>query len=195
MIISISGRPGSGKSAVAKALAVALGFAHVSAGDFMREIAGEHGVSILELSQTAERNVAIDHEIDARTKQLGATADNFVIDARLAWHFLPQSVKIFLDVRPEVAAARIFGAGRPSEHENVDVDSTSAAIERRTRSEVERYQRYYGVDYLAPENFDLVIDTSHLDVASVVARIADFLDERPKEGEDASQPEQRNRPL
>lgn len=176
MIISISGRPGSGKSAVAKVLAAELELAHVSAGDFMRQMAHERGVSILELSRTAEDDVTIDHEIDARTRTLGVTRDDFVIDARLAWHFLPHSVKVFLDVRPEVAAARIYGAERGSEHENVDLAATQRAIEARSRSETERYQRFYGIDYTDPAHFDLVVDTSDLDINGVVARIRSFIE-------------------
>lgn len=181
MIISISGRPGSGKSAVAEVLAEALGLDHVSAGDFMREMARERGLSILELSRSAERDIGIDHEIDARTRTLGETRDDFVIDARLAWHFLPTSLKVFLDVRPEVAAARVYGAQRGSEHENVDLVATRRAIEARSRSEAERYQRYYDIDYTDPAHFDLVVDTSDLDIAGVVARIRTFIEERAEE--------------
>lgn len=175
MIISISGRPGSGKSTVAKVLARELGFFHASAGDFMREIAAERGVTILELSRRAERDVAIDHEIDARTARLGEQSDDFVIDARLAWYFLPDSIKVFLDVRPEVGASRIFGAGRAAEQENIDLASTIEAVARRTESEVDRYRRYYGVDYLDPRHFDLVVDTSDRDVGGVVDDILAFL--------------------
>lgn len=182
MIISISGRPGSGKSAVARVLAAELGLDHVSAGDFMRQMAYERGMSILELSRIAETDVAIDHEIDARTTRLGDTADGFVIDARLAWHFLPQSVKVFLDVTPEVAAARIYGAGRGVEHENIDVEATRRAIEARRSSEEDRYRRYYGIDPTDLASFDLVIDTSELDVEAVVAVIRRFVAARHGEG-------------
>jgi cytidylate kinase len=174
MIISISGRPGSGKSAVGKRLATRLGLDHVSAGDFMREMAEERGVSILELSRSAEHDIGIDREIDARTSRLGETRDGFVMDARLAWHFLPSSLRVFLDVRPEIAAQRIFGAGRSEESENVDIDATRSAIERRTTSERLRYQQYYGIDYLDPSQFDLIVDTSDLGIDEVVDVIVEF---------------------
>lgn len=176
MIITISGRPGSGKSAVARVLAAELGLDHVSAGDFMRQMAHERGVSILELSHSAEGDIAIDHEIDGRTRMLGETRDDFVIDARLAWHFLPESIKVFLDVRPEVAAARIYGAQRGIEHENIDLAATQRAVEARSRSETDRYRRYYGIDYADPSHFDLVVDTSDLDITGVVARIRSFIE-------------------
>ncbi len=144
----------------------------------MRKIASERGVSILELSRAAENDIAIDHEIDARTRDLGETRDGFVIDARLAWHFLPTSIKVFLDVRPDVAAARIYGAARGVEHENVDLAATQRAIEARSHSEFDRYRRYYAIDYTDPAHFDLVVDTSALDVTGVVARIREFVESR-----------------
>lgn len=160
---------------MATRVAKTLGFQHVSAGDFMREMAEERGLSILELSRSAEARGDIDREIDARTVRLGQDRDDFVIDARLGWHFLPQSIKIFLEVRPEVAAARIYGAKRGSERENTDLEATLRAIESRTASEVRRYREYYDVDYGAHDHYDLVIDTSELAIADVADRIVGYL--------------------
>lgn len=176
MIVTISGRPGSGKSVVASRVAERLDLPHVSAGDFMREMAAERGVSILELSHTAEDDIEIDREIDERTARLADRGEAFVMDARLGWHFAPASVKVFLDVRPEVAARRIFEAGRGTEHENVDLQTTERAIQSRTESERERYLTYYGLDYTDHDHYDLVIDTSDIGVDEVVERVIAHLD-------------------
>ena len=45
VVIIISGSPGSGKSTVAKNLAKKLGLRHTSAGDKMREIAGNKDIT------------------------------------------------------------------------------------------------------------------------------------------------------
>jgi cytidylate kinase len=171
LIITISGRPGSGKSVVASKVADVLGLRHLSAGDFMREIAEERGISILELSRLAEHDDAIDAEIDGRTRRLAESGDDFVIDARLGWHFVPASFKVFLDVRPEVAARRIYGAQRGTERENIDLETTRSAVESRTRSETLRYQEYYGLDYTDPSHYDVVVDTSDKSVDQVVKRV------------------------
>jgi predicted cytidylate kinase len=176
--VSISGRPGSGKSVVAARVAGRLGIRHVSAGDFMREMAAERGVSILELSRSAARHDAIDREIDARSMRLAETGGDFVMDARLGWHFVPRSVKVFLEVRPEVAARRIFDAVRGSERENVDIAATRKAMEERTASERDRYLAYYGIDYTDHDNYDLVIDTSDLTPDEVVDLILEHLASR-----------------
>lgn len=181
MIVTISGRPGSGKSAVASKVATELGFRHVSAGDFMREMADERGMSILELSRSAEDGDSIDREIDARTVRLGEGSDDFVMDARLGWHFLPDSLKIFLEVRPEIAARRIYGAARGTEHENVGLEETLRAIEARSASETRRYQDYYGIAYADHAHYDLVIDTSELTVTEVAKTILDHIDD-PESG-------------
>ena len=175
MIITIAGKPGSGKSTVASALAARLGLDHVSAGDFMREMAAERGVSVLEFSALAERDSAIDQAVDRRSRTLGQERDGFIIDARLAWHFIPHSVKVFLDVPVEVAAARIFNAQRGSEAENVDLETTLANIERRTESEAQRYRDYYGIDSMDHANFDLVVDTAEMTVDEVVDAISAFV--------------------
>ena len=176
MIITISGRPGSGKSVVAKQVAEELGFHHASAGDFMREMAAERGLSILELSREALGDEEIDRDIDARTLRL-AEGDDFVLDARLGWHFIPHSVKVFLDVSLEEAARRIYDADRGAERENLDLESTREAIEKRTNSERQRYMTYYALDYTDRNQFDLVIDTSLLTVDDVVSLILDHVRE------------------
>ncbi len=175
MIITISGRPGSGKSVVAAGVAEALGVAHVSAGDFMRQMAAERGMTILELSRTAEDGGSIDREIDARTQRLASEGGSFVMDARLGWHFAPNSLKVFLEVRAEVAALRVFEARRGAETENVGFEATLDAIRRRTESERKRYLMYYGLDYTDHSHYDLVIDTSNKPIDDVIESILDFV--------------------
>ena len=51
-------------------------------------------------------DAAIDRAIDERSRRLGEERDGLVIDARLAWYFVPHSIKVFLDVTLEVAAGR-----------------------------------------------------------------------------------------
>lgn len=172
LIVTVAGRPGSGKSTVAKALAKRLGMDHASSGDFMRQMAAERDMTVLELSQAAELDASIDREIDDRTARMGRDRTNFVMDSRLAWHFIPHSVKVFLEVRPEVAAERIFGDRRAGERENVDLEATIASTKARAASEAKRYSDYYGIDYLDHANYDIIVDTSDRGVAEIVEMIA-----------------------
>lgn len=144
----------------------------------MREMASERGLTILELSRAAQKGDAIDREIDARTVRLAEESDDFVMDARLGWHFIPQSFKVFLEVLPEVAAERIFGAQRGAEHENVTLEETTRAIEARTISEQTRYMDYYGLDYADHSQYDLVVDTSEKTIDEVVDVVLSAIEAR-----------------
>ncbi len=174
MIITISGLPGSGKSTVAKLLAKKLGYVHHSTGDFMGELAVKRGVSLLELSKLAEKDSSIDKAIDDRLVEL-QEEDDLVIDSRLGFHFIPNSVKIFLDVDPDIGATRVFGNPRPDEKENKTIALTKANIAKRIASERMRYKKYYGVDCYEKKYYDIVVDTSERAPEEVVQKILDQL--------------------
>jgi CMP/dCMP kinase len=75
----------------------------------MREMALERGISLIELGREAETDGGvIDQTLDERQKNLGIHEDNFIIDGRLAFHFIPHAVKIFLQVDSHESARRIF---------------------------------------------------------------------------------------
>jgi len=171
MIITISGLAGSGKSTVAKLLAKKLGFKHYSTGDFMRQIAQERGITLLELGYLAEKDKgAIDRELDARQKELGEKENNFVIDARLGFLFIPKSFKIFLEADSEMRARRIF-TDKSRKENNMTFDEALKKIEEREKSNKQRYKEYYNIDFPDKSVFDLVVDTDKIPVEEVVEKI------------------------
>lgn len=177
MIITISGVPGSGKSTVARLVAQKLGFRHYSAGDFMRQIAEKRGASLLEISKIAEKDRSIDQELDNRTIELGRKEDDFVMDSRLAYHFIPGSFKVFLTVGENEAARRIFAdvrnkmKGRKVEKESTTLAATLAGIKKRKKSEQLRYKKYYGLNPYDERQYDLVIDTTKATPEKVVEKV------------------------
>jgi cytidylate kinase len=159
-IITITGDLGSGKSTVSKKLADTLGARRYSVGEAHREIAKVRGLSTLELNRLAEKDPSIDKEIDSVFKGLQMTQENLVVDARMAWFFLSDSIKIKLIASPVVAARRIHAdTGRVSEIAGSVVDTYGAVKERR-ESEQERFLRYYGANSDDDNNFNFVIDTT-----------------------------------
>lgn len=176
MKITISGTPGSGKSAVATLVAQRLGLKHFSAGGFMREIAKKRGIDILELNMLAATDKSIDKEADDNVKRLGEEQDNFILDARLGWLFIPDSLKIFLEVAEEIGAERIFKQKRSDEQ--FDIEETAQAIKQRKEMEAKRYQETYGVDHLDKENYDFVLDTGNLSLREVVDKVVEFVENR-----------------
>lgn len=174
MKITISGTPGSGKSAVAALVAERLGLKHYSAGGFMREIAKRRGIDILELNMLAAKDKSIDKEADDNVKRLGEEQDHFILDARLGWLFIPDSIKIFLEVEENIGAERIFKQKRSDEQ--FDIEETTQAIKQRKAMEAKRYQERYGVDHLDKEHYDFVLDTGNLTLREVVDKVVEYLE-------------------
>ncbi len=174
MIIALGGKAGTGKSTVAEFIARKLKLKHYSNGDFMRELAEKRGISLLELSKIAETTREIDEMLDKRQKELGKKEDNFVIDSRLGFHFIPKAKKIFLDCDLEIRARRILD-DKSRKEKNEDLKSAIKNIRARESSELLRYKKYYNIDPYNPENYNLVIDTTALTVKQTSEKIIEFL--------------------
>lgn len=174
MIITISGLPGSGKSTVAKKLAERLGYRFYSMGDIRGKAAEERGLTIDQFNDLPENTDAI---ADDFQKRLGETEDNFVDDGRLAWYFIPPSFKIFLDVQPQTAAERIYGArkeaGRGDEPAYANIGEVEKTLSARVASDAARYKRLYNIIFPDRTVFDLVLDTSSMTQAETVEAILD----------------------
>ncbi len=169
MIVSLSGKPGSGKSTVAKRLAAVLGFERIYVGGLRREAARKRSLTLAEFNAWSETNKSGDLEFDEQIADLGRTKDNFVIESRTAFHFIPHSLKIFLDVSPAVGAERIWKAMESSSQPNRNEDSNLrsyrdvlASVEKRIASDTVRYRKHYGIEIFNRENYDLFLDTSEL---------------------------------
>lgn len=174
-IITIAGKPGSGKSTTARLLAEELGYDRFSSGDLFRAIAKERGVDINTINQLAETEREIDHAVDERLRQIGTHDDCLVIDSRMAWHWMPQSFRVYLDLDLEAAAARIIAHMDPErravEHVPEEPADYAALLEARLASEIKRYQNLYQVNPYDPENYDLVINTADCEPATVAATV------------------------
>ncbi|HLD89381.1 MAG TPA: cytidylate kinase family protein [Candidatus Nanoarchaeia archaeon] len=179
MKITISGRAGSGKSTVAKIVAKKLKLRHYSMGDMQRQIAGEKGISMLELGKIEEKNPEFDEYIDDFQRNLGRE-DNFIVDSRLGFHFIPSSIKIFLDVSLKEGAHRIFNQLREYEKYNTSLENTEKKIVEREKSEIQRYKKYYGIKHFDKKNYDFVIDTTYLSPEEIVEKIIKFCMEKKR---------------
>jgi len=166
MIISISGTAGSGKSTIAKLLAKKLGYKHYSMGDFQRQIAKEKGITITQLGELESKDDSIDRMIDTKQKKLGQIQDNFVIDAWLSPHFIPNSFKIFMDADIMVRAKRIAKKREAESYEKVE--DAIKAIKQREKANRARWIRYYNFDFMDKSNYDLIVDTTNRDIEEIL---------------------------
>lgn len=173
-IITIAGYPGSGKSSAAKGVAKALGYGHFSSGDLFRKMASERGLSVEEMNVTAEKQKAVDLEVDKLLEKIGQEKNYLVIDSRTAFHWIPDSFKVFLDLDPKTAAERTFTdiqrEGRTSQTAASVAEAYKKTEERRA-SERKRYWDLYRIDPTEKQQFDLVIDTGTNDLQAVIALV------------------------
>ena len=176
MIITISGKAGSGKSTTAKELAKKLNLKHYSIGDLMRQIAREKGISLMELSKQAENDPSIDQELDKKQIELRKN-DNFVIDGRLTAFFIPNAtLKVFLDCDDNVRAERILKEGRKDESGKT-INELMEKIRQREQSEKKRYKEIYNNDYADKKLYDLVIDTTNTNPSGVIKKITSKIED------------------
>ena len=176
-IITISGKPGSGKSSTADRVAELLSYTRYSSGDFVREIIRKHGLTLAEFNQKATENHEIDHEIDEELRKLREQKD-IVIDSRLGFYWIPESFKVYLDLDIDVATARIYkdsinNQRRSSTESGKSITEVQKLVQARLKNEKDRFRSLYGVDPYKRENFDLIINTARQSPESVSLAVYD----------------------
>jgi CMP/dCMP kinase len=170
--ITISGDIGSGKSSVARELAGALGCRLASAGQIQRATAAARGLTTLEANRLAEQLPQLDETIDDVIIDLGRGSHQTVFDSRMAWHLIPSAFKVHLIVDPATAAARIYRCRAERTESYESVAHAQMAADERHASERRRFRDKHGIDISLLRNYDLVIDTTHVPPAAVVAAIS-----------------------
>ena len=173
MLISITGRLGSGKSTVCKIMKERYGFEIYSTGTINREFARRLGISTLELNKRLNEDPSLDHEIDGTVTKLSEERkdDKLIFDSRMAWHFAKNTFKIFLTIEPMEAARRVMKDQRGAEERYTDVNDACDKLVERSRVERDRFVDIYGVDYYDYNNFNIVVDTTSRTPEEVVAII------------------------
>ncbi|MBE6684518.1 MAG: hypothetical protein E7592_02560 [Ruminococcaceae bacterium] len=162
MLMSITGKLGSGKSTVCSILKEKYGFEIFSTGTINREYARRLGITTLELNERLKSDPALDKEIDGTVTRLSIEKkdEKLVFDSRMAWHFAKDTFKIFLTIDPMEAAARVMKNQRGEEEHYDSVEDACQGLIKRGNVERERFIQIYGVDYFDHNNFNLVVDTT-----------------------------------
>lgn len=171
MNVTITGNLGAGKTSVCNELKK-MGYDVISGGDIYRTYAQEHGITIVELNEMAKTDRSVDIQIDERTKKLGTEVDNTIFDSRIAWHFIPDALHIFLEVDPKTAAARVtIDKARSGEQTYSNLDREMEELQKRANLERERFMEMYGIDYFDQSHYDIIINTTHSSPRSVAKEI------------------------
>ena len=178
MIVSISGPPGSGKTTLAEAISEKFALELVLTGQIFREMAEERGMELAEFGRYAEEHPEVDIELDnlviKRIKDGMKDGKDMLLEGRLAGFMLHRagipSFKIYVTASPEVRAGRI------QKREGGSVDEIMEPMMEREACERERYMNVYSFDTNDMGIYDMVIDSSNMDVETVVKEAAKALE-------------------
>lgn len=175
MQITIGGVPGAGKSTVGKIIAEKLGYNFYSIGRLRRELAEKRGLTIDQFNSLPENT---DEAVDEIQKKLGREGDNFVNEGRLAFYFMPNSLKLYFYCDMNVAASRIFNDQRSTERSYATIEEVVLDLQARMKNDTERYARHYGVNCYDPSKFDYIIDTTNKSIEDVVNEVLEIIKAR-----------------
>ena len=185
-IITISGTPGSGKSTVAKILLEKLSAKRIYVGGIRRELARDKNMTLQELNQYAkthpETDVDVDKKATSQAKELVENNDWVIVEGRVQFHFLPESIKIYIKVDSEVGANRI---GKDLQNKDIQEQRNEGNIEsfeamkkrilERQEEDAQRYLQYYGFDHRDESQYDFILDTTNISAEEAAQRILNFL--------------------
>lgn len=161
MIISITGKPCSGKGVICDGICSKYNFELMSMGKIFRRVSAQLGYDTITEFQSPEQTKAVDEAVDNNLIEIGKTRlnDNIIIDSRTAWHFIPASFKVYVDVDWNVAGNRLLQANRETEQAK-DLKQAIKMLKDRYVAENKRYKTIYNIDCTDKSNFDLWIDSS-----------------------------------
>ena len=162
MFITITGNLGSGKSTICKLLVERHGFDMYSTGAIHRSLADKMGISTLRPNELMRQDNQYDRMIDAEVARIARAraGDRVIFDSRLAWHFVPESFKVFAVIDPDVAARRVRAADRGAVEAYASDEDAKEQLRERASVENLRFKEIYGIDNLDHGNFNLIIDTT-----------------------------------
>ncbi|MBE7075464.1 MAG: hypothetical protein E7375_00135 [Clostridiales bacterium] len=175
MIITITGKPCSGKSTISRLIAEKYGFKRIGVGDMFKAEAAKRGISTEEFNALCLKNPEYDYLVDEQSAKLGKELEGqkVVFDSRLAWHFVPKSFKVFVDLNDEEMARRLANSDRTGKEQYKDLNEAMRTLKSRRDLENERYKKIYNVDLTNLSNFDYVISSLNKTPEEVTQKIMD----------------------
>lgn len=173
MNITITGKPCSGKSTIAKLLVDKYGFKRIGVGDIFKQEANRRGMSAEEFNAFCMNDPSFDFFIDEQTAKLGKELEGqqVIFDSRLAWHFVPKSFKVYVDLNEDEMVSRLVESDREGKEKYADFEEARRSLTNRRKLEVERYKQLYKVNIDDLSNYDFVIDSSHRPPEELVEEI------------------------
>lgn len=182
MLITISGTPGSGKSTVAKLLVEKLHAQRIYAGQIMRDMAQQRGLTLEQFTSYAQKHPEVDLEVDQRVAQevrsQKQSQHTLIVEGRTQSYFFPHSFKIFITVDPHEGARRIWQdlqnktiSKERNEGKITSLKALEKSIGQREEKDAQRYKAIYNFDYRDRAHYDLILDSTNRTPEQIVKEI------------------------
>ncbi len=164
--ITLFGLAGTGTSSVGKLLSKDLGYTFMSTGNIFRSKADSLGLTLHQFEELCNQSPEHDKALDQEVKSFGENNNNFVIESRLAWYFVPDSIKIKLYCDFDSRISRV------ARRDRISIEDAKKLTIAREAFGAQRYKDFYSITDFAPDSaFDLIIDTTHTSVVAVLEKI------------------------
>jgi len=173
MKITISGTAGSGKSTTSRMLAKQLGLKYYGVGEIARQTADARGMSLINFTKYLESHKSYNKKFNESINKLNGE-DKFVLDSRIGFFLIKDSVNIFLDADLDVRAERIFNDKRKLESFKT-MEDVKKEIRKRNNLEKKMIYEMYKIDFTDVGHYDLVINTDGMIVGDICRIIKKYL--------------------
>ena len=179
MKITLFGLAGTGTSTIGRMLSKKLDHEFTSSGNMFRQFATDNGMTMEEADVYMKTKPETHYKIDDYIKKYGKEKESFIIDSRMAWYFIPDSIKIKLACDDDVRFKRISDSsvsGRIA-YKKEDFEKTKEKTLKRQRDHQEVITELYGVKNMNDDrHFDIVIDTTCIAPQKVISRVLEYIE-------------------
>lgn len=173
-IITITGDHASGQGTLSNKLQERLGYEIYRNGQYVRKLAQEKGMTIVEFQTYLNEHPELDREIEKSATIYAQSHENLIIDAKLGWYAVPDSFKVYLKVDIEVAVKRAFeDKARKNNEPYKDLKEAKEKILYRHEQETTRWIQTYDTNRDDMTNYDFVLDTTKLTPDEVCQKVLD----------------------
>lgn len=157
MKITISGKAGSGKDAIAHLLAKKTGFKLYSIGDLRKQMAADKEITLNELNELGEKEDFTDKDVDEYQVKLSRMEENIIVSGRLSHAFITDSFKVLTEADIVTRSVRLYRTKKENFNNLVE---GIRKLEQREESDALRYFKHYSINPYDKTDFNLVIDTT-----------------------------------
>lgn len=166
LIMTVSGKPGSGTSTLVDLLSKNGGFDSVNGGDIFRQEAQRRKLSVEDFSRMCKENFEVDRSLDDALKDMILSENGpSIVESRLSgwWAYLAgvDCLRIWIAVSDEERARRI------QSREGGNFDDVLESSQRRNSDDMERYRELYNINLDDMSPYNMIIEADNLDASEV----------------------------